>query len=450
MHLLIIGGSDAGISAALRARELDPDAEVTIVLADDYPNFSICGLPYYLSGETPDWRQLAHRTEFPGINILRQHTARSIDTSNRSVSIDYAGTELKVRYDRLIVATGATPVRPNFQGSELNGVFYLHTMADSFAVNRHLETSKPRRAVLVGAGYIGLELADAFTQKGLEVTLLSRSETVLPTVDPGLGRKVQSELQRHGVRVLTGVSAAQIDKATNPAPSSLLVTDSAGTQHPADLVVLAVGARPDSDLAHRAGAKIGSRGAIAVTREMRTNLPDVFAAGDCVETYHRLFDEPTYISLGTIAHKQGRIAGENAVGGNRQFAGALGTQSLKVFDLAIARTGLLDNEARRDSFDPLTVAMTANDHKAYYPGAVPLDILVTGDRATGRLLGAQILGNRKAEISKRIDIVAAALFQNASVETLNDLDLSYTPPFSSPWDPVQMAAQAWSAAARDR
>ena len=178
---------------------------------------------------------------------------------------------------------------------------------------------------------------------------------------------------------------------------------------------------------------------------MRTSLPDVFAAGDCAETYLRLLGRPGYVSLGTIAHKQGRVAGENAVGGDRDFAGTVGTQSLKVFDLVVARTGLLEGEARQSGLNPLTVAVEADDHKRYYPGAVSLSLRLTGDRTTGRLLGCQIIGNRMAEISKRIDIVAAALFQNASVEDLNDLDLSYTPPLSSPWDPVQMAAQAWSA-----
>lgn len=446
MHLLIIGGSDAGISAALRAHELDPSAEVTLVLADDYPNFSICGLPYFLSGETPDWRQLAHRTEFPGINVLRRHKARSIDVQAKAVLVEHAGTEQSIGYDRLIVATGATPMRPDLPGSELGGVFLLHTMDDSFAVHRHLIEREPRTAVLVGAGYIGLEMADALTQRGLEVTLLSRTETVLPALDSALGVLVEDELRRHGVRVLTGVSATRIEQQVESSVSSRLsVTDSGGARHPADLVILAVGVRPASDLAGQAGAELGVGGAIGVTRRMQTSLPDVLAAGDCVETYHRLLDKPTYISLGTIAHKQGRIAGEHAVGGDRKFAGALGTQSLKVFDLSIARTGLLDHEARNGGFDPLTVPMEANDHKAYYPGAVTLHIRMTGDRRTGRLLGAQILGHRKAEISKRIDIVAAALFQNAGVEQLNDLDLSYTPPFSSPWDPLQMAAQAWYA-----
>ncbi len=303
-------------------------------------------------------------------------------------------------------------MRPELPGSELDGVFLLHTMNDSFAVHKHLTEREPRTAVLIGAGYIGLEMADALTQRGLEVTLLSRTETVLPTVDPALGVLVGDELRRHGVRVLTGLSATRIEQQSGDSTSPrLLVTDSAGTQHPADMVILAVGVRPASDLARRAGAELGVRGAIAVTHRMQTSLPDVLAAGDCVETYHRLLDQPVYISLGTIAHKQGRIAGENALGGDREFAGALGTQSLKVFDLAIARTGLMDHEARNGGFDPLTVPMEANDHKAYYPGAVTLHIRMTGDRQTGRLLGAQILGHRKAEISKRIDIVAAALFR---------------------------------------
>ena len=445
MHLVIIGGSDAGISAALRAQELEPDTEVTVLVADDYPNFSICGLPYFLSGETPDWRALAHRTEFPGLNILRRHLVQRIDASDKVLSVVHAGTKITMRYDRLVIATGAKPVRPDLPGSKLEGVFLLHTMDDSFAVHRYLTERNPRSAILVGAGYIGLEMADALTQRGLEVALLCRGDTVLPTVNPALGRLVQDELQRHGVRVLTGVSAAEINPTVTERPSRLSIVDSAGARHEADLVLLAVGARPDSELAGRAGAKLGAGGAIVVTRQMRTNLADVFAAGDCVETYHRLLDAPTYISLGTIAHKQGRVAGENAVGGDRRFAGALGTQSLKVFDLAIARTGLNERDARTASFDPLTVGSEVNDHKAYYPGAVPLRIHLTGDRRTGRLLGGQILGNRRAEISKRIDIVATALFQEASVEYLNDLDLSYTSPFSSPWDPVQMAAQAWCA-----
>jgi NADPH-dependent 2,4-dienoyl-CoA reductase/sulfur reductase-like enzyme len=444
MHLVIIGGSDAGISAALRAHELDSSVEITLLLADDYPNFSICGLPYYLSGETADWRDLAHRKEFPGIKVLRRHRALGIDAAHRAVSVSHEGEDATMRYDKLIVATGARPVRPELSGYDLPNVFPLHTMEDSFAVHRRLEEGPCESAVLIGGGYIALEMADALTQRGLDVELLSRTETVMPTVDAEIGLLVEEELRRRGVRVFTNVAATHIERQ-GASPSRVTVSDTANKTHSADLVIVAAGAMPDSSLARHAGAQLGVRDAIVVTRQMRTNLPDVFAAGDCVETYHRLLRRPTYISLGTIAHKQGRVAGENAVGGDRAYAGAVGTQSLKVFDLAVVCTGLGDRQARAEGFNPLTVASSANDHKAYYPGATPLQMRMTGDLASGRLLGAQIVGDRKAEISKRIDIVAAALFHEAHVEDLNDLDLSYTPPFSSPWDPVQMAGQAWSA-----
>ena len=223
MHLVVIGGSDAGISAALRAQELEPGAEITVLVADDYPNFSICGLPYFLSGETPDWHALAHRSEFPGLNILRRHLARRIDASDKTISCVHAGAEMTMRYDRLVIATGAKPVRPDLPGSKHEGVFLLHTMDDSFAVHRYLTERNPRAAVLVGAGYIGLEMADALTQRGLEVTLLCRPDTVLPTVDPALGGLVQEELERHGVRVLTGVSAAEINQTATGRPSRLSV-----------------------------------------------------------------------------------------------------------------------------------------------------------------------------------------------------------------------------------
>jgi NADPH-dependent 2,4-dienoyl-CoA reductase/sulfur reductase-like enzyme len=324
MHLLVVGGSDAGISAVLRAHELDPGVEITLLLADDYPNFSICGLPYYLSGETADWRDLAHRKEYPGIKVLRRHRALAIDAAGRTVSVSHEGAEATMRYDKLIVATGATPVRPELAGYDLPSVFPLHTMEDSFAVHRRLEESPSESAVLVGGGYIGLEMADALTKRGLQVTLLGRTETAPPTVDAEIGLLVEEELRRHGVRVFTNVAATHIERQ-GASPSRLTVADSSNKTHSADLVIVAVGARPASSLAQRAGAQLGVREAIVVTRQMRTNLPNVFAAGDCVETYHRLLRRPTYISLGTIAHKQGRVAGENAVGGERAYAGAVGT-----------------------------------------------------------------------------------------------------------------------------
>ncbi len=248
-----------------------------------------------------------------------------------------------------------------------------------------------------------------------------------------------TELQRHGVEVATGVAVERITRAG----TQLQVMGSEGFSATADLVLVAVSVQPQTELAQSAGVATGERQAIRVTRAMKTNVPDIFAAGDCVETWHRLLKAPTYLPLGTTAHKQGRIAGENAVGGHQEFAGSLGTQVVKVFDLAVARTGLRETEAKNAGSDPLTVESTCWDHKVYYPGANALHIRVTGDRKTGRLLGAQIVGHWHGEVAKRIDVFATALFHGMRVDDLNDLDLSYTPPVSSPWDPVQMSAQAW-------
>ena len=204
-----------------------------------------------------------------------------------------------------------------------------------------------------------------------------------------------------------------------------------------------VGVRPDTTLATAAGATLGARGALAVDRRMRTNLPAVYAAGDCVHTYHRVLDTDAFLPLGTTAHKQGRVAGENAVGGERTFAGSLGTQVVKIFDLAVARTGLRHHEAAAADLSPRTVAVTADDHKAYYPGAQPVHVRITGDTRTGRLLGVQMLGVTATGVAKRIDTAATALYHHMSVEELSDLDLSYTPPLGSPWDILQAATQAW-------
>lgn len=442
--LLVIGGSDAGISAALRARELDPDLTVTVVVADAFPNYSICGLPFYVSGEVPDWRHLAHRTvdeiERAGVRLLLNHRATTIDPARNAVEVvDAEGLLQALQYDRLVIATGAVPAHPPVAGLDLPGVHVLHTMEDSFRVHRQVTETNPRTAVIVGAGYIGLEMADALRHRGLQVTLVVRSEVLRTTMDTSLARIIEDELRRQGVEVIKGVEVESIQRDA----ARLTVSGSNGFQKESDLVLMAAGVRPSSGLAAHAGIFTGVRGAIHVTREMATNIPGIYAAGDCAETWHRVTRENTYFPLGTTAHKQGRVAGENAAGGQRQFAGTLGTQVVKVFDLAVARTGLLDEEAPNAGYDALTTESKLWDHKAYYPNARELFIRVTGDRRSGRLLGAQMVGHWQAEVAKRIDIFATALFHEMKVEELNDLDLSYTPPVSSPWDPVQMSAQEW-------
>jgi NADPH-dependent 2,4-dienoyl-CoA reductase/sulfur reductase-like enzyme len=444
MQLLVIGGSDAGISAGLRARELDPTVEVSLLVADADPNFSICGLPYYLSGDVADWRSLAHRTsadlEAAGLRLLLAHTARAIDPVSKHLTVtDPEGADRQLDYDRLVIATGAVPIRPPIDGLDLDGVHLLHTMSDTFALH-HALTGGARSAIIIGGGYIGLEMAEAFTARGLTVTLVEQAPAVMPTVDLKLGQLLGQELDRHGVQVVNEVTI----KAVHREHDGLVVVGEPDFTATTDVLLVVVGVRPDTELAVAAGIETGVRGAIRVDRRMRTNLADVLAAGDCVETYHRLLAKPTYLPLGTTAHKQGRVAGENAVGGQREFAGSLGTQVVKVFDLAVARTGLRDPEAAAAAFDPVTVGSVEFDHKAYYPGAHQLHIRITGDRQIGRLLGTQLLGDHRAEVAKRIDIPATALYHAMTVEGLNDLDLSYTPPFGSPWNAVQMAAQTWT------
>jgi NADPH-dependent 2,4-dienoyl-CoA reductase/sulfur reductase-like enzyme len=456
MHIVAIGGSDAGISAALRAREVDPGAEVTVVVADAYPNFSICGIPYYVSGEVGHWRNLAHRTiadlEAAGMRLRLDTTARGIDVPGRKLLVTGpGGGEDLISYDRLVIGTGAVPVRPPVAGlDELgpgDGVHLLHSMGDTFAVMRTLEETAPASAVIVGAGYVGLEMAEGLTARGLAVTQVERLPEVLSTVDADLGSLVRAELESHGVSVLTGTGVQAVRRADPGAPGRLRVSAVGSAGEPvtchADLVLVVAGVRPDTALAVSAEAALGAKGAIAVDRAMRTGLPDVYAAGDCVITHHRLLGE-TWLPLGTTAHKQGRVAGENAAGGHREFAGSLGTQVVKIFENAAARTGLRDHEAAAAGFDPVTVGSEADDHKAYYPGSHRIRMRFTGDRATGRLLGVQLYGHKHAEIAKRVDIAATAIYHGMTVDGLSDLDLSYTPPLGSPWDAIQVGAQAWT------
>ncbi len=455
MHLVAIGGSDAGISTALRARELAPDVDVTVVVADAYPNFSICGIPYYFSREVQPWQSLAHRTHADlaatGMNLRLDTLATAIDVTGRRLTVrDAAGAESEIAYDELMVGTGASPATAGIAGLDRlgpdDGVHLLHSMGDTFALERYLDAHEPETAIIVGAGYVGLEMAEALTVRGLRVTQLQRGPEVLSTLDAELGALVRDELIRHGVDVVTDTLVTSVSREEG----LLVVSGSRGDEafsRRADLVLVVVGVRPNTSLLTDAGASVGAGGAVVVDERMRTGIPHVWAAGDGVVTHHRLLGV-TYLPLGTTAHKQGRVAGENAVGGDARFAGSLGTQVVKVFDTVAARTGLRDAEAMAAGYTAHSHTAIADDHKRYYPGATPISIRITGDGRDGRLLGAQLVGTRGAEISKRVDTYAAALHHGMSVAEMSDLDLSYTPPLGSPWDAVQMATQAWERDAR--
>ncbi|MDA8403141.1 MAG: FAD-dependent oxidoreductase [Desulfobacteraceae bacterium] len=444
MRILIIGGSDAGISAGLRVREFDPESEVTVLIKDAYPNFSICGLPFYIGGEVEDWRSLAHRSmdqlQESGIRWMLNQTVTCINNKQKQVvAVNKANSGTAFPYDKLIIATGAASARPPIPGCDLPGVFFMRFMGDGLAVRAYLEKFRPGRATIIGSGYIGMEMAESLCRRGISVMIIEMAASVMPSVDKKFGDLLEDMLKARGIRVFTGIKISLIEKTGG----HLTVYSGEETIAESEFILVAAGAKPSVELAADANIPLGKTGAIRVNEKMETHAPDIYAAGDCAQTLHRLTGEYTYMPLGTTAHKQGRIAGENAAAGNATFKGIVGTQSLKVFDLVAARTGLRDIEAKAHGFDPITIDMEAPDHKAYYPGATSMHIGLTGDRTTGRLLGAQIIGQHGAEISKRIDIIAAALYSGLTVADLVDYDLSYTPPLSSPWDPVQTAAAKW-------
>jgi NADPH-dependent 2,4-dienoyl-CoA reductase/sulfur reductase-like enzyme len=442
-QIVIVGGSDAGINAALRIRESNATADITVIVADAYPGFSICGLPFFLSGEVTDWHTLAHHNigelEQQGIRLLLNQWANDINPRNKNVRIISGEKQVQeIAYDKLLIATGAESARPPITGLDKPGVFLLRWMTDGFAMQDFMATKNPQKAVIIGGGYIGLEMADALTHRGLEVTILEFLPEVLSTMDPGMSRLIRDELESKGVKVITGRAVKSIER-----DGELLVHTASGETSKTDMVLVATGVKPSIKLAQTAGIALGVAGAIQVDRTMATNIPDIFAAGDCAETWHNILKTTVYMPLGTTAHKQGRIAGDNMVGAHREYEGSLGTQVVKVFDRVAAGTGLRDTQATKAGFNPLTVTLSTSDRNPYYPGVKEMTICITGDRDTGKLLGGQLVGHRDSEVAKRVDIIASALYSGMSVEGLCDLDLSYSPPLSSPWDPVQKAAMNW-------
>ena len=366
--LVIIGGSDAGISAALRAREIDPGLKPTMVVADEFPNFSICGLPYYISRDVVDWKNLAHRTrediEQAGINLLLNHTARSINAQSKQVTVtDQAGSIKLLDYDKLVIATGAESVRPTIPGIDNPGVFFLRWLPDSFAIDEFISRQNPITALIIGAGFIGIEMSEALVKRGLQVTVVEFAGTVMPSFSPGMGMKIMDVLTGNRVAVRNNIAIESMDHRDG----KLSVKGTNGFNSIADLVLVSVGAVPNTGLGRSIGIETGIKGALKVNRRMETGIPDIYAAGDCAETYHGIVQKNVYIPLGTVAHKQGRIAGENTAGGNREFSGYFGTQSVKMFDRVIAKTGLNDREAKDAGFDPVSADIETWDHKVYYP-----------------------------------------------------------------------------------
>ncbi|HOK39747.1 MAG TPA: FAD-dependent oxidoreductase [bacterium] len=442
--IVIIGGSDVGIIAGLRIRELDKNSDVTIVSNNNFPNFSICGIPFFIGGEVKHYKDLAHRTAAEicstGLKLMLNSTAQEIDKANKKVRvIDENKNIVNLDYDKLVIATGGKSIKPEIEGIDLPDVFFLRWIDEAIRIDEHLKKKQPNSVVVIGGGYIGLEMTEAFIRRGLKVTLIEFAERILTTVDSEFSEIVKNKLEEKGAKIFTGKQVKAIKKDNG----QLKVIAEPDLSITGDMVLVAVGAIPETTLAKSIGIETGIKNAIKVNTKLETNIPDIYAGGDCVESFNAITKKPVYIALGTTAHKHGRIIAENICGMNLEYPGTLGTQSIKLFDLVVARTGLNDAEAIAAGFQPQTISFETWDHKVYYPPAYKTKIRFTADKITKRILGCQILGNINAEISKRIDIIAVAIFKEVTVPEFIQMDLSYTPPLSSPWDPVQMAAQEW-------
>jgi NADPH-dependent 2,4-dienoyl-CoA reductase/sulfur reductase-like enzyme len=452
-RLVVIGGDAAGMSAASQARRLKgPDAlAITVFERGTTTSYAACGIPYWIAGMVDARESLIARTpevfrDKQAIDVRIRHEAVAIDTDARTVTVRDldAGSTFEQAYDQLLIATGARPIRPPIEGIDADGVFGIQTLDDGEAVIDELERHAPERAVIIGAGYIGVEMAEALCLRGLEVHVVDVVEQPMATLDPEIGERVADAMRDVGITLHLGVPAERLTLEDGRV-RGVVVGD---REIACDLVVLGTGARPRVELARDAGIPIGPSGGIVTDASQRTPVDGVWAAGDCAETFHRVSRRPVSIALGTIANKQGRIAGRNLAGSSGTFPGVLGTAITQMCGLEVARTGLNVEQAREAGFTPVVSTITSSTRAGYYPDTRPITVKLVVERATGRLLGGQIVGEEGA--AKRIDALALALWNEMTVDALVDVDLAYAPPFSPVWDPVLIAArQATSAVVDD-
>jgi NADPH-dependent 2,4-dienoyl-CoA reductase/sulfur reductase-like enzyme len=443
-RLVVIGGDAAGMSAASQARKRRDQDDLSIVAFERgrATSYSACGIPYWIAGTVGSEAELISRTpdkhRANGIDVRIRHEVTAIDLDARTVAVRdlEEGRDLTEPFDSLVYATGSVPMRPPVEGIDADGVYGVQVLDDGVALIRELESGSVRRVVVVGGGYIGLEIAEACQIRGLDVTVVDLSQTPVGTFDPDTGGFIADAVRGLGINLVLGEAVSGIE-VTNGRASA--VHTSAGTVLPADLVVLGLGVRPNVALAKEAGIPLGTSGGIAVDKRMRTAVEGVWSAGDCVESVHRLSGQRVVVALGTHANKQGRVAGINLGGGYATFPGVIGTAVTKVCDLEVARTGLSMKEADAAGFCYVTSYVDSTTRAGYFPGAQPIRVKLLAEKRSGRLLGAQIVGREGA--AKRIDVLATAIWNEMSVDEVLSLDLSYAPPFAPVWDPVLIAAR---------
>lgn len=441
MKLLVIGGVAAGMSAASKLRRMDKEAQIVVYEKGSFLSYGACGLPYYVSGENDDYTKMIARTkeqfEQMGMEIFLQHEVVKVVPDKKQVLVkDIVNNKLFIdSYDKLMISTGTFPLIPPFPGLELSNIHVLKTLEDGIRLKKIAEQPSIKDVVIVGGGYIGIEVVEAMLRLGKRVRVIELSDRILRTFDKELTDLAEKELLEHGVHLNLGekvegfigheaVEAVQTDKGT----------------YPADLILLSIGVKPATKFLDGSGIHLAANGAVVIDREMRTNTEDVYSAGDCAQVYHKVMKENAFIPLGTNANKCGRIAGANIAGQHNKYVGTLGSAAIKVCNLEMGRTGLSEAEAKNLAIDYTTVFVQSADHPSYYPNQTPIWIKLICEKRTRRILGAQAIGNKGAVL--RIDVFAVAIHANMTADDLGMTDLVYAPPFAGVWDAVHIACNA--------
>ena len=440
MKVVIVGGVAGGASAAARIRRLDEDAEIIVFEKSGYVSYANCGLPYYIGDVITDSGELmlqtpkSFRSRFR-ILVKTNHEVTSIDTAEKSVFVKNLNTdeEWKESYDKLLLSPGAKPVIPNLPGIESEKIFTLRTVEDTFRIHDYVENVKAKSVVIVGGGYIGIEVAENLKEKGLNVTIVQRPNQLMNTIDYDMAAFVHNKLRAKGVSLRLNSNVIGFREEN----SGITTVLDDKQEIPADMVLLAVGVMPENSLAKQAGLELGIKGSIVVNDRMETSISDIYAVGDAVQVKHFVTEEDTTIALAGPANKQGRIAADNICGGDSRYQGSMGSSIIKIFDLTVAGTGLTEKTAKSAGINCESVVLSPSSHAGYYPGAKVMTMKVVFEKDTWKLLGAQIVGTEG--VDKRIDVLATAIHAGLKATQLKDLDLAYAPPFSSAKDPVNMA-----------
>ena len=440
MKVVIVGGVAGGASAAARIRRLDESAEIIVFEKTGYISYANCGLPYYIGDVITDSSDLTLQTPesfWTRFRILVKvnHEVTNIDVTQKTVTVKnlLTGTEWEEPYDKLLLSPGAKPVRPNLPGIDSEKIFSLRTVEDTFRIHDYLEKTKAQSAVIVGGGYIGIEVAENLKEKGLNVTIVQRPNQLMNTLDYDMASFVHSKLRAKGIslRLNSNVTSFRQDG------ERIVTLLEDNSEIAADMVLLAIGVAPENSLAKQAGLKLGVKGSIVVNDRMETSVQDIYAVGDAIQVKHFVTEEDTVIALAGPANKQGRIAADNICGGDSHYQGSMGSTIIKIFDMTVAGTGLTEKVAKSMGIDCESVVLSPASHAGYYPGAKVMTMNVVFEKDTWKLLGAQIVGTEG--VDKRLDVLATAMHAGMKANMLKDLDLAYAPPFSSAKDPVNMA-----------